>query len=148
MRTLLVAMSLAWPLMLAFALLDRFDGAMHLSSAGLYLAASHVCHQMAERSFHTAGFQWPVCARCTGLYAAAPFGALLAIASSGWRPVDGRLRRWLIAGSLPTAFTLAAEWVWPASMSNEWRALAALPLGAAVALTLVRMAPGRTKTIR
>ena len=33
-----------------------------------YLAGSVVCHQLPERSFVTAGVQWPVCARCAGIY--------------------------------------------------------------------------------
>lgn len=33
------------------------------------------CHQMPERSFFVGGYQFPVCARCTGVY----FGALLSI---------------------------------------------------------------------
>ena len=35
------------------------------------------CHQMPERSFFIKGYQFPVCARCTGIY----LGALLSIAS-------------------------------------------------------------------
>lgn len=34
------------------------------------------CHQMPERSFFIKGYQFPVCARCTGVY----LGALLSIA--------------------------------------------------------------------
>ena len=26
------------------------------------------CHQLSERSFHIKGFQFPICARCTGLF--------------------------------------------------------------------------------
>lgn len=34
------------------------------------------CHQMPERSFFIKGYQFPVCARCTGVY----LGALFSIA--------------------------------------------------------------------
>ena len=37
------------------------------------------CHQMYERSFHVAGYQFPVCARCTGL----ALGDILGIVFSG-----------------------------------------------------------------
>jgi uncharacterized membrane protein len=34
----------------------------------LYAAGSLVCHQLPDRSFHVAGVQLPVCARCAALY--------------------------------------------------------------------------------
>ena len=43
-------------------------------------AAGRVCHQRPERSFHVAGVQLPVCARCTGLYVSGAAGALAALA--------------------------------------------------------------------
>ena len=33
------------------------------------------CHQMEERSFHFKGYQFPVCARCTGVF----LGEIIAI---------------------------------------------------------------------
>src|SRR5690242_6632470 len=44
------------------------------AAGAVYLAGSIVCHQQARRSFHLEGIQLPVCARCSGIYAAAPFG--------------------------------------------------------------------------
>lgn len=35
------------------------------------------CHQLYHRSFHVKGYQFPVCARCTGLF----LGQLLALVS-------------------------------------------------------------------
>lgn len=35
------------------------------------------CHQMPERSFHIHGYQFPLCARCTGIAAGYIIGALL-----------------------------------------------------------------------
>ena len=29
---------------------------------------NYICHRKPERSFHIKGYQFPVCARCTGLY--------------------------------------------------------------------------------
>ncbi len=34
------------------------------------------CHQMPERSFFIRGYQFPVCARCTGVFLAFPFAVL------------------------------------------------------------------------
>ena len=57
-----------------------------------------ICHQIAERSFHIAGQQLPLCARCTGIYMGALAGfALMAM----W----GR-RRAASLPSLPITLTL------------------------------------------
>ena len=55
-------------------------------------------------------------------------------------------RRWLILASLPTVVTFALEWS-GAPMTTLVRALAALPLGAAIAFVIVRIAAGRPKAI-
>jgi len=95
-----------------------------------------VCHQRASRSFHLWGVQLPVCARCTGLYAAAPLGAGWALALAQGRA--GRRRRTnrgrLVAlAAVPTVVTLALEGLGGAWVSNLIRAIAALPLGGAAA---------------
>ena len=38
------------------------------AGAVVYGVGSFICHQLPERSFHLAGFQLPVCARCLGIY--------------------------------------------------------------------------------
>ncbi len=35
------------------------------------------CHQMSERSFFVRGYQFPVCARCTGVYLGGVLGLVL-----------------------------------------------------------------------
>ena len=75
----LVAASIGWPLVLATAAWPDASGRPSAWSAIVYLSASRLCHQRADRSFHTAGVQWPVCARCSGLYLAAPVGAVAAV---------------------------------------------------------------------
>jgi uncharacterized membrane protein len=82
-----------------------------------YLVGSVVCHQLPERSFHLAGAQLPVCARCTGLYVGAALG-LVWWAASGWR------------SRAPTALTVATAWLGVADPPNAWRAILAVPLGA------------------
>src|SRR3712207_2658477 len=49
-------------------------GGFEASAAGVYGGFAFVCHQLGERSFHVAGFQMAVCARCFGLYAGALSG--------------------------------------------------------------------------
>ena len=92
---------------------------------GAYLSASAygfgalVCHQRPERSFHLAGAQLPVCARCTGLYLSAAVGILFVWAR---RPAPvvpfGRWRTYLLCAALPTAATLMYEWWRPSGVSG------------------------------
>jgi uncharacterized protein (TIGR03382 family) len=119
-----------------------------IASGLTYVAAGYVCHQRPERSFHLDGRQLPVCARCTGLYVAAPFGlAAAALLMRRRRPADDRAyRRWrstLILAAVPTAISLTLEWIGgPGLSSNVSRALTALPLGAALAALLGAAAAG------
>src|SRR4030095_2078811 len=57
----------------------------------------------------------PVCARCTGIYAAAPLACLLAIALPGGRArrlwAGAVPRRGLLVAALPTAVSVVAEWI-------------------------------------
>jgi len=136
--------AVAWPALLSAATWQRASGEMGVSAVAVYYAASHVCHQQPARTFHTADTPWPVCARCAGLYLAAPFGALLALGRR--RPMRGA-RFALALASLPTVVTIAVEWLDVASVSNLARFLAALPLGAVVAFVVVRTAAGRPQAI-
>ena len=105
-------------------------------AALVYAAGSNVCHQRPERSFHIAGRQMPVCARCTGLYvsaaAALPVAMLLAVPLSA-----RRARRVLLLAALPTAVTWGLEYAGVMAFGNVTRALAALPLGYAAAWLVV-----------
>ena len=110
-------------------------------AAVVYTAAGLVCHQRDDRSFHTHGVKWPVCARCSGLYLAAPLGAFAALLG------PGRLRRardlkMLAFAAAPTAITFVLEHGGVAGVSSAARFVAALPLGAAVAWVVVRAARG------
>lgn len=46
----------------------------------MILGRASGCHQMPERSFFFRGKQFPICARCTGVY----IGELLALLSVKW----------------------------------------------------------------
>jgi uncharacterized membrane protein len=143
MKTL-VAAAIAWPLLLGSVVWARQDGREPLWTTMVYVVGSKICHQRPERSFHTGGVQWPVCARCAGLYASAPFGAVLALAAARRRSKSWRAPAWpiFIAAAIPTAITLLVEWPGLAGTSNLVRAVTALPLGAAVAFLIVRVAGG------
>ena len=99
-------------------------------AAAAYLAGSLVCHQLPDRSFHIGAAQLPVCARCVGLYAGFLASFLITF------PVR-RARLALLAGAIPTAVTVASEWLGIWQPSNLARALAGVSLGAAVAFVVV-----------
>ena len=114
---------------------------LFVAATMVYVVGSVVCHQQAARSFHLGDTQLPVCARCTGLYAGAPLGLLLALplvtrrgAPRPGRPTGwGRLRAVLILAAIPTAGTVVAEGAGVVQVTDVVRAVAAVPLSAAVA---------------
>ena len=106
-------------------------------AGAVYLAGSLICHQRPDRSFHFAGAQLPVCARCAGIYA----GAVLCLGFwvLGFRAPGSTVRRSrvvLVAAAIPTVFTVVMEWLGQWAPSNLARALAGAPLGAAVAFVV------------
>jgi hypothetical protein len=111
----------------------------------LYAAGSLICHQLPERSFHLQGFQLPVCARCLGIYGGAAVGSVTGAAAVGrrvlawWRQPATRSVNWtataIAAG--PTLATFVLEWGFGWPIGNALRAVAALPLGFAVAFVVV-----------
>jgi uncharacterized membrane protein len=148
-RTLVVA-AIGWPIALGTVVWVQAAGDRPVWALAIYAACSFVCHQIPERSFHTAGVQWPVCARCAGLYLSAPAGALLAFWALHGKPGGQEAAtaiRVVAVAAVPTAVTLALEWAGLAAPSNMVRAVAALPLGAAITFVIVRAASGWRKAI-
>jgi uncharacterized membrane protein len=137
----LVAASILWPALLAAGAGARINDEGSWLGAAVYLSAGMVCHQRDDRSFHTHGVKWPVCARCSGLYLAASLGALAGLAGGRGlrRPRDLKL---LALAALPTAATFVLEHGGFVSITSAQRFIAALPLGAAVTWVVVRAARG------
>ena len=121
------------------------------AAALTYRAGAVVCHQRDARSFHVAGVRMPVCSRCTGLYAGAALGVLAAV---GWiaarrraavrlrLPPIERLRWGMVGAAVPTALAWAAERLAGMAVPGGARALAAVPLGAAVGALVALWAGG------
>ena len=117
-------------------------GLRPILAAGVYAAGSLVCHQRPERSFHLAGAQLPVCARCLGLYVGGLLGAIawVLVAGAGATRLSRAhnildpavLRTGLVGAAAPTVVTVitASLGVW--DPSNVPRALLAVPLGIAI----------------
>jgi len=106
-------------------------------AATAYLAGAQICHQLPERSFHLGGAQLPVCARCAGIYAGMSLYLVFRVLRSGvpGSTVPGS-RVALMAGAIPTIVTVVAEWLGLWAPSNLARAMAGVPLGAAVAFVV------------
>jgi uncharacterized membrane protein len=131
--------SLAWPLLLGAAWWNHAghqEGNRSLWAVVVYMAAGRVCHQQPERSFHSDGAQWPVCARCAGLYLAAPLAAGWFLTRRRGAQITPAAYRGMALAAVPTVVTLVWEWGGLGTPPNVVRFLTALPLGAAVAWTL------------
>ena len=115
--------------------------------AVVYGLGSFICHQIPERSFHLAGFQLPVCARCLGLYAGVAAGVVgrhwLVPARTTLRALEvPRKARWLAGvAAVPTLLTLALETFGLWIPSNLVRAVAGVPFGAVVGLVVMSALP-------
>ena len=111
----------------------------------LYAGGAMICHQLPDRSFHLQGIQLPVCARCFGLYGGAAAGSAAGAVALGRRWLARRPQRWTRSmkwvatgvAAIPTLTTFAFEWGFGWPISNSVRAIAALPLGFAVAAVVV-----------
>jgi uncharacterized membrane protein len=125
-------------LLVAPIALQRSRGAS-TGSVLIYQAARLICHQRPERSFHLAGVQLPVCARCMGLYLSGAAGALAAWSGRRRRVAMPRgTRTVLVLGAIPTALTVAIEFAGLTHSSNTVRFVSALPLGVAAGWIFVR----------
>ena len=136
----------AWGAALAFAagLVGLIVAAPLLRAGGMWAAADAVyrgfglvCHQMDERSFHVAGFQLAVCARCFGLYVGALAGVAAYPLTRSLMRRELPARAWLVAAAVPTSldFALGFFGVWENTHASRF--LTALPLGVALAFCAV-----------
>ena len=133
--------SIAWLLLIVAAPIvasRQLEAPWLFRAASLsYVGGAIICHQRPERSFQVAGIPMPVCARCTGLYAAAPLGllaAMLPAAALVRRHAKPRqLRRVLLLAAAPIAMSIVAERAGLWQPSNLERCLTALPSGFVVA---------------
>ena len=122
---------------------------MDLFIAFVYSAGSVICHQLADRSFFWGGTQFPVCARCTGLYLSGAGGFI------GWVAIKLAHRTWplgprvalaiVAAAAVPTALSVSLGMLGIWDGSNATRALLAIPLGLAAGAVVAAVA---TKDLR
>jgi uncharacterized membrane protein len=148
LRRAIVAGSIGWALLLPLAPFAASQPApapvWYALAFAVYGAGSFICHQLPARSFHSWSAQWPVCARCTGIYFGAAVAAGVAMvrlkADPTYVSVTTRRARTLLAvAALPTAMTLVYEWTTGDTPSNTIRALAGAALGVAVCWILIEV---------
>jgi uncharacterized membrane protein len=130
-----------------FALTSRHPRLV-AAAAAVYSGAGLICHQRAERSFHLAGVQQPVCARCTGLYVSGAVGSLVAWALRRRPRAPRRTRSLLALAAAPTALTVALEFAGLVYPSKTVRAICALPLGGAGAWVFIQSLRGEAAEAR
>ena len=150
LRPILVVTPMLWVTALGLATVIASRQAVGVAAYGLsaavYEVGSLLCHQLSERSFHFRGAQWPVCARCVGLYLGAAAAAFVAAGMRRFnqRRLWERARIFLVIGAAPTAVTLIYEW-FSGYMPSHWiRAAAGFPLGAIVMLIILAAAPSES----
>jgi len=145
-RGAFASLALIWPAVLLaatrIAALPHRGTAAYLMSAAVYYGGSLICHQRPERSFAVWGAQFPVCARCTGIYFGAAIGVIGALVLR--KPIVAvRLKPdttavMLIAASIPAALTLLYEWGTGVTPANWIRATSGVVLGGVAALVVMR----------
>jgi len=137
LRLGLTGVALVWLTLILTSPVALASGRLSTLTMAVYHAGSLVCHQRPERSFHLAGTQLPVCARCFGLYLSGAVG--LVVGSRRRGSISGATSRLLLAmAALPIAVTVALEWLGLIHTTNIVRMLTGLPLGFAAAVVVVR----------
>jgi uncharacterized membrane protein len=125
------------------------DAPVLRGAAVVYVLGSFICHQRPERSFRLWGIQFPVCARCEGLYLAAPIGiaGLIAARRRYRRAIASRgtWQRILVGALIVSLLTLVWEWTTGSVTPNIVRAIAGAVLGAAVAATVAAVVAGELR---
>jgi uncharacterized membrane protein len=137
LRLGLACAALIWLTLIVMSPVALASGRFSPLAMAVYHAGSLVCHQRAERSFHVAGAQLPVCARCFGLYLSGAVGLVVASRRRG-SIAAATSRLVLVLGALPIAVTVALEWLGLIHTTNIVRMLTGLPLGFAAAVVIVR----------
>jgi uncharacterized membrane protein len=124
---------------------------MDLILAFVSAVGSVICHQIPERSFFWGAYQFPVCARCTGLYASGALGLAGWVAVKAlrrWRPIaiaPAAALRWTVIAAVPTAVSVAAGLLGVWDGTNITRAALAIPLGVTAGAIVAAVA---TKDLR
>jgi uncharacterized membrane protein len=133
----LTCAALTWVAIVVVTPAAAARGRLPWLSFAAYEIGARICHQRPERSFHIAGIQMPVCARCFGLYAASAAGLASAWFLKRRRTSSNTMRLALLLAAAPIALTVALEWMGIIQTSNVVRMLTGLPPGAVAGFVVV-----------
>jgi uncharacterized membrane protein len=97
----------------------------------LYAAYGHVCHQIADRSFHILELPVAVCARCTGIYCGYVAGLAAYPIVRPLRSCDTPPRAWLIIAVAPAVIDFAGGYLGLFDNTAASRAVTGAVAGAA-----------------
>ena len=103
----------------------------------IYRAFSYLCHQLPERSFHLAGHQFAVCARCTGLYAGFAAASLGYPLVRSLKRTDTPARRWLLLAAAPMAIDVGLDMLGVWKNTHLSRLITGLLLGSVAAFYVI-----------
>ncbi len=141
-----LAVVTVWVALILTAPVAKLNGFAAVSSP-LYHFFNYICHQQSERSFHIAGEQFGVCARCFGVY----FGLLLGfLVYPFWRAIDNiepLPRFWLFLSLIPITidWSLTVFGIW--ENTHLSRFITGLILGAACSTFIVPAAVEITRNL-
>jgi uncharacterized membrane protein len=140
----LTVVATIWVLLIVAAPVALARGRTPIVTLAAYQIGSLICHQKPERSFHLAGMQMPVCARCFGLYVAGAAGLLFAwisrlrVPSLALSLSKGSVTKILMAtAAVPIVLTVALEMIGLITTTNIVRMSTGLPLGFAAGVLIV-----------
>jgi len=134
LRQPLAIAGLLWAIALVWSTALHADHAGGSFAGAIYAACSLICHQRPERSFFLWGAQFPVCARCAGIYFGAAAAGLTALVRPARRAPTARSAQVAVAlASAPAAATLVYEWATAVTPGHGARLVSGLILGAVVA---------------
>jgi len=108
------------------------------AASAMYLAGAVVCHQRGDRSFHAGGVRYPVCGRCTGIYAGAVVGLAAAVVWPRRRAMT-LVDRWTTRRYWPAALAATAApavLLWLLEWAGVAIGAAGVPLRAATGVVL------------
>ena len=103
----------------------------------IYRAFRYVCHQLPERSFHLAGHQFAVCARCTGLYVGFAAASLIYPLVRSLKRTDAPAPRWLLVAAAPMTIEVALDLLGIWKNTHLSRLITGLVLGSIAAFYVV-----------
>ncbi|MBM3309120.1 MAG: DUF2085 domain-containing protein [Candidatus Altiarchaeales archaeon] len=113
------------------------------------MSAFYMCHQLPERSFFLFGMQYPICARCVGIYIGGSLGGFLALYYERPKRLSGKmLLTFFIVLTLPMALDgVTQTLLYQRESSNLTRLVTGLLFGFGVLYAITSVISGKAKAL-